>query len=133
MKKLLLWVALGVSVNAVAAEDFFDVSTAGSTTKVKAGDSGKLVIAITTRNGGHVSDKAPLKIELSSRDSKLSKEKLSLSDSVTPKDTDPRFEVDFTPSVQGPTSVEAKMTFFICSEKQCARQTKTLSLPVEVM
>lgn len=133
MKKLLLFSVFAWSVGALAADELYEVSTAGTTTKLKAGESGRLVIAITTKNGGHVSDKAPLKIELSSRESKFTKDKLSLTDSVSPKETDPRFEVGFTPAVQGPTTVEAKMTFFICSEQQCARQTRTLSLPVEVM
>lgn len=133
MNKLLLFSVFAWSVNAFAAEEFYEVSTAGTTTKLKAGESGKLVISISTKNGGHVSDKAPLKIELSSKESKFTKDKLSLTDSVAPKEADPKFEVGFTPAVQGPTTVEAKMTFFICSEQQCARQTRTLSLPVEVM
>ncbi len=134
MKKLSLLLVLASSLSAFAADvEFFEVSTAGSTTKLKAGESGKLVISISTKNGGHVSDEAPLKIELSSKESKLAKDKLSLADSVSPSKSDPRFEVPFTPTAQGPTTVEAKMTFFICSEKQCARQTKTLSFPVEVM
>ncbi|MBK9177924.1 MAG: hypothetical protein IPM46_16670, partial [Flavobacteriales bacterium] len=85
------------------------------------------------------SDEAPLKIELSSKESQLAKEKLTLADSLNKKKDgekdypDPRFEVGFTPHTQGPTTVEAKMTFFICTEKLCSRQTKNLSLPVEVM
>jgi uncharacterized membrane protein len=112
---------------------FYEVSTEGTSTKLKAGDTGKVIISIKSKNGAHVSDEAPLKIELSSKQSKLSKEKLTLADSVNPKKEDPRFEVPFTPTAHGQSSVEAKMTFFICTEKQCARQVKTISLPVEVM
>jgi hypothetical protein len=110
---------------------FYDVTTAGSTTRLKAGESGKLIIAITPKNGAHISDEAPLKIELSSRESTFTKSKLSLSDAV--QKGEPRFEIPFTPTAQGPTSVEAKMTFFVCAEKQCTRQTRTLSFPVEVL
>lgn len=127
---------------AIAAEpdtaSMYDVSTEGTTTTMKAGDKGKVVISIHAKNGAHVSDEAPLHIELSSKQSKLDKEKLVLSDSLNKKAKDakeypdPRFEVGFTPSTQGKTSVDARMTFFICTETQCARQTKNLSLPVDV-
>jgi hypothetical protein len=132
LRSLLSVLFLLAAASAAAETDsLYEVITDGTTTKLKAGDSGKVVIAIKLKDGAHVSDQAPLKIELSSKQSSLAKEKLTLSDS-TDKDT-PRFEVPFTPKTQGPTSIEAKMTFFICTEKQCARQTRTLSLPVEVM
>jgi hypothetical protein len=116
----------------------YEVSTAGTTTKMKAGEKGKVVISIAAKNGAHVSDEAPLRIELSSKESKLDQEKITLADSLNKKAKDakdypnPRFEVGFTPSTQGKTSVDARMTFFICTESLCSRQTKKLSLPVEV-
>ena len=114
-------------------ESFYEVTTDGTTRKLKAGESGKVIISIKAKNGAHVSDEAPLKIELSSRQAKLGKEKLTLADSVAPKKEDPRFEVPFTPSAHGKSSVEAKLTFFICTEKLCSRQVKNLTFPVEVM
>jgi hypothetical protein len=131
MPTLLLFVASASFAEPDVAA-FYDVITEGSTTKLKAGETGKVVISIKALNGAHVSDEAPLKIELSSKQSKLSKEKLTLADSIK-NSPNPRFEVPFTPSTQGPTTVEAKMTFFICTEKLCSRQTKNLSFPVEVM
>ena len=116
----------------------YDVSTEGTSTAVKAGEKGKVVISIRAKNGAHVSDEAPLRIELSSKQSKLDKEKITLEDSLNKKAKDakeypnPRFEVGFTPTTQGKTSVDAKMTFFICTETLCSRQTKNISLPVEV-
>lgn len=112
---------------------FYEVTTEGTSTKLKAGETGKVIIAIKSKNGAHVSDEAPLKIELSSKQSKLGKEKLTLADSLNAKKEDPRFEVPFTPTAHGSSSVEAKLTFFICTEKLCSRQVKNLSFPVEVM
>lgn len=142
MRNLMSVLMLLTAVPALAEIDpssFYEVSTTGTTTKLKAGESGKVVISIKAKNGAHVSDEAPLRIELASKQSKLTKEKLTLADSVNQKKQgetnypDPRFEVAFTPSSQGPTTVEAQMTFFICTEKQCSRQTQKLTLPVEVM
>lgn len=141
--RLLLALAV-LSLPALAEEPdeiarYYDVMTNGTTTRLKAGETGNIVISIKVKNGAHVSDEAPLKIELSSKQSTLSKEKLTLADSKNLRKEgeknypDPRFEVPFTPTTQGPTSVEAKMTFFICTEKLCSRQTRQISFPVEVM
>lgn len=139
MRSMILCSAL-VAATALAGDpdvtSLYDVKTDGSSTAVKSGEKGKLVISITAKNGAHVSDEAPLRIELSAKDAKLDKEKLTLADSLEKKSDkvqypDPRFEVGFTPS-GGKASVEAKMTFFICTEKVCARQTKTVTLPVTV-
>lgn len=135
MRNLML-VLMVVAVPAWAEIDvtsFYEVSTEGTSTKLKAGDTGKVVISIKSKKGAHVSDEAPLKIELSSKQGKLSKETLTIADSVALKKEDPRFEVPFTPTAHGQSSVEAKLTFFICTEKQCSRQVKNLTLPVEVM
>jgi hypothetical protein len=115
----------------------YDVSTEGSSQTVKAGEKGKLVIEFKTKPGSHISGDAPLKIELSGKVAKLEKDKLTAADSVSKKAegkeyVDPRFEVPFTVATAGKTTVDAKMTFFICTDKVCARQQKTLSVPVEV-
>ena len=45
---------------------------------------------------------------------------------------DPRFEVPLSASAKGPGAVEAKLTFFVCTETLCSRQQRTLSVPVTV-
>jgi len=114
----------------------YDVTTDGSSQKVKAGEKGKLVIEFKTKAGSHISDEAPMKIELTGKDAKLDKAKLTLADSIAKKEAgkeyvDPRFEVPFVVAAAGKASVEAKLTFFVCTDKVCARQQKTLNLPVE--
>ena len=116
----------------------YEVSTDGTSTQVKAGEKGTFVLAIKSKAGAHVSDEAPLKLEVKGTQLTPAKEKLSLSDSVAKKAegqefADPRFEVPFTAAAAGKGSVDAKLTFFICTEKICARQQKTFSLPVEVL
>ena len=114
----------------------YDVTSDGSSQKVKVGQKGKLVIEFHTKAGSHISGEAPMKIELSAKDAKLDKEKLTLADSVTKKEAgkdyvDPKFEVPFVVAAAGKASLEAKLTFFICTDKVCARQQKTLLVPVE--
>jgi len=116
----------------------YEVSTAGSSTQVKAGSAGVFVLSIKSKAGAHVSDEAPLKLELKGSGVALPQEKLALKDSVAKKAAgqafvDPRFEVPFKADAAGKGQVEAKLTFFICSEQLCARQQKTLSVPVEAL
>jgi hypothetical protein len=116
----------------------YEVSTEGTSTKVKAGEQGVFVLSIKSKQGAHVSDEAPLKLELKGTQVVPAQEKLALKDSVAKKAAgqqfvDPRFEVPFKATAAGKGLLEAKLTFFICSEQLCARQQKTFSLPVEVL
>lgn len=117
----------------------YEVSTEGTSTKVKAGEQGVFVLSIKSKSGAHVSDEAPLKLELKGGAQLTpAQEKLALKDSVAKKAAgqqfvDPRFEVPFKATAAGKATLEAKLTFFICSEQLCARQQKTFSLPVEVL
>ncbi len=115
----------------------YELTTQGSSQKIKAGSKGTFVVALKTKNGSHVSGEAPFKIEVSGKGVKPDKEKLSLADAVEKKPVpdgvvDPRFEVPFTAASVGRAAVDAKLTFFICTAKICARQQKTLSVPIEV-
>lgn len=116
---------------------YYEIKTDGTSQKVKSGAKGTLVLAIKTKSGAHISDDAPLKVELTGDKVKPEKAKLSRADSVSKKEpgqefADPRFEVPFTAEAAGQGKLDAKLTFFVCTEKVCARQQKSLSLPVEV-
>jgi hypothetical protein len=131
-----------LAVGTAAAEDvdpatLYDLSTEGSSAQVKTGEKGKFVVSIKARDGAYVSDEAPLKIQVKGQKVTPEKTTLKLSDSVTPvpagsKQAQPRFEVPIKGETQGAGAVDAKVTFFICTEKLCARQQKDLTVPVEV-
>src|SRR5215472_8037644 len=115
----------------------YEITTAGSAQRVKAGSKGTVAVAIKTKNGSHVSGEAPFKLEVSAKGVKPEKERLSLADAVDKRPVengvaDPRWEIAFLAPSAGHGEVDAKLTFFICTEKICARQQKTVSIPVEV-
>jgi hypothetical protein len=115
----------------------YELNTQGTSHKLRSGGKGTLVIALKTKNGSHVSGEAPFKIEVVGKGVQPEKEKLALADAVSKKPVsdgvmDPRFEVPLTAASPGKAQVDAKLTFFICTEKICARQQKTLSVPIEV-
>lgn len=119
---------------ALAAEpdpaSLYELSTTGTPTRVKAGEKGTFKLEIRPRGEAHVSDEAPLKVELTGKNLKLSQDKLSSKDAANPRT--PRFEVPFTAESAGSGAVDVKATFFICTENLCARQQKVLSVPVAV-
>jgi hypothetical protein len=136
-----LWVAFAwtqaLAADEVDPSSLYEISTEGTSAKVKAGEKGVFVLSIKSKEGAHVSDEAPLKLQVKGTQLTPAKEQLGREDSVAKKAegqafVDPRFEVPFTAAVAGKGTVDAKLTFFICTEKICARQQKTFSLPVEV-
>ncbi len=129
--KTLIAVASLFSVTAFAQDDgLATVSTDGSTAKLKAGEKGKMVIAFHVAAGSHISDEAPLKIELSSEKAALDKKLLTLADST--QKGEPKFEVGFGAGGKGSTAIDAKLTYFVCTDTKCVRQSKKLSVAVEV-
>ncbi|MCI0573928.1 MAG: hypothetical protein L0Y66_24595 [Myxococcaceae bacterium] len=142
MKRLVTVVALLTAVSAFGAEDvdpasLYELSTEGSTAALKSGERGKFVLTIRTKPEAHVSDEAPLKLELGGQKVQVAKSKLTLADSVAKKKegqayAEPRFEVPITGTEAGKGVVDGKLTFFICTEKLCARQQRNVSVPVTV-
>lgn len=127
----------------VRAEDDVDVSklyeitTEGTSKTLEAGKPGTFVFSVKTVDGAYISDEAPLRIELSGKNVKPEKARLTYADSLTRKEgakppPDPRFEVPITADGKGKGTVDAKATLFICTAKLCVRQQRTVSVPVEV-
>ncbi len=116
----------------------YDLSTEGSTQKVKAGVNGVAVLWIRAKNGAHVSDETPLKLEASGDHVKVTKNLLTYADSVTRASAgmrrypDPKFEIPFSATAPGKGKVDLKLTFFICTEKLCMRQQRSVQVPVLV-
>lgn len=118
---------------AAEAARSYRIETEGTTRSVKAGAGGVLVLSIVPLNGTHVHPQAPLKIALQATPGlALSKAQLGHKDAVQPKADGPRFEVPFTAARAGKEEARAKVDFFICSEKWCVKQTRDVSVPVEV-
>jgi len=120
----------------------YKVSTEGSTTQLQAGQKGKLVLSISLSESAHLSEEAPLRIAVSGTNG-AAPEKTSLvyADQVSQKAPGQKyanpvvFEVPFSVAAKAPpitATVDAKMTFFVCTADICARQQQQVSLPVKV-
>jgi hypothetical protein len=140
MRPLLASLLLLGSVARAADPDpasLYVLSTEGSTTSLRAGQPGTFVLSIRTVPGAHVSDEAPLKLLLAgSGGVQPAKATLGRADAKAVQKgsgpADPRFEVPFSVAGKGPGVLEAKLTFFVCTDTLCSRQQKTLNVPVTV-
>src|SRR3954468_2435952 len=136
---LALALALPAAAQAPDVTKLYQVTTDGSTTKLGAGQKGKLVLSIKLLSpSAHVSDEAPLKIALSGSNGAVpEKTTLAYPDQVSKKPAGQKyanpvvFEVPFAVEVPGDAkaksvsaAVTAKMTFFVCTEQLCSRQQK---------
>jgi len=140
MRAVILSISLMLGIPAgVAAEPGADaaksyrVETAGTTLAVAAGGAGKLVLSIVPLADTHVHPQAPLKIALSGTAGlKLAREALQRKDAVDPKAEGPRFEVPFTAVAAGAQEARAKIEFYLCAADWCARQTRDVSVRIDV-
>jgi hypothetical protein len=110
----------------------YRIETTGTTTSVKAGAKGTLVIAIVPAEKIHVHPQAPLRITLESPGLTLEKTTLGHKDAVDPKADGPRFEVPFVAARAGRQEARAKVDFFVCSDRWCVKQTRDLTVAVDV-
>lgn len=115
---------------AAEAARSYRIETAGTTTEVKAGGKGSLVLTIVPVGKVHVHPQAPLKITLASKGLSLEKTSLGHKDAVDPKAEGPRFEVPFVAGAAGKHDATAKLDFFICSDQWCVKQTRDVTVAV---
>jgi hypothetical protein len=112
----------------------YAVDTSGSTSSLKVGERGKLVVALRmTAPGWHVHPDAPLKVRLEAPAGlKLDKTDLGRKDLPDPKAAAPSFEAPFLATAAGAQEARATVDFFVCSDTACVKQAKTVAIPVAV-
>lgn len=119
---------------AAVAAGAYSIETAGSTARVGSGQEGKLVVVIqATAAGWHVHPQAPVKVKFRAPPGlKLAKAELSRRDAVNPGAESPRFEAPFVATAAGRQEARADVDFFICSADACVKQTRTVTIAVDV-
>jgi len=110
---------------------FYDLKTE-ATPKVAKGASGKVKIDIVAKAGAHVDKDAPIEIVLKApKGVTLSKTKLGKKEADF-RDASAFFDVAFTGKEAGKGEVEAELSFYVWTDKICAKQERTAKLPVSV-
>lgn len=118
---------------AAEAAKSYRIETSGTTQKLAKGEKGVFVLSIVPVDKVHVHPQAPLKISLESTAGlRLEKTALGKADPVDPKAEGRRFEVPFVAAASGRQEARASLDFFICSDAWCVKQTKQVSVAVDV-
>lgn len=104
-----------------------------ATPQVKAGEAGRLTLAVKPNPGAKVKPETPFKTKLSATAPvELAKTELAYADNTRVEGNGPVFEVPFTAKAPGAGEVAADMVFFVCTDEACVRTTEQVRLPVTV-
>ncbi|MGC4116590.1 MAG: hypothetical protein QM765_18865 [Myxococcales bacterium] len=129
-------VAVGVLLSAACAraggktDGLFTVETK-SPGKVAAGEKGTAEIQIKVKPDGHISDEAPLKAKVSGKNVQPAKDKLAKSDAVY-KDGGATLPLPFTATEKGAGSLDADLSFYMCSKEIREKHERKVTIPVTV-
>lgn len=102
-----------------------------ATPKLAQGAAGELVVRIEPRPGAEIHKEAPISLTLQAQGVETGKKKLGRPD-LTMEGENGSFTVPFTAVTPGTGSIDALLTFFVCTDKVCARQQRQATLPVTV-
>jgi hypothetical protein len=101
--------------------------------KAKHGAVAKARLEVVPVAGAHVSPDAPISLTVrSGAFSKVEKEKLGRSEARPTDKQGVFFEVPFTSAQAGKDELHAKLNFFICTATLCEKQSRDVTLALEV-
>lgn len=116
-----------------ATKDDYTLDTSGTETKIKLGGEGRFSLVVTPKNGKKVHPDAPF--EVSFKDPKgvtPAKGKLGRSDVVDKAAKAPEVQTRLRGEKAGPTTLEASVSFFLCTDAWCQRMTDRVSVAITV-
>lgn len=104
----------------------------GASERVTKGEKGRVTVRIQPKSGAHVSAEAPASLTLVSGPGlSIAREKSGKADLKFAGDN-ASFEVPFTASASGKSTIDASLRFYICTEQACTQQDRKASLTVAV-
>lgn len=129
-----LFAGTALAQSATEAAQGYTLEAGASPSTVKVGEAGKVSIVIRPKAPTwHVHPQAPLKVQLNAPAGlELERRDLGRKDVADPKAEALRFESPFVATAAGRQLVQAKVDFFICSDKACVKQVKDVAVPVTV-
>ncbi|MBM4283609.1 MAG: hypothetical protein FJ137_23680 [Deltaproteobacteria bacterium] len=116
-----------------ATKDDYALDTSATTAKLKVGEDGMFSVRITPKNGKKVHEQAPL--ELSFVDNgfvKPGKPKLGRADVKKNGAKEPEVATTLRALKAGTTTLEANISFFLCTEAWCQRMSDRVQVSVVV-
>ena len=102
-----------------------------ATPSVAKGSEGELVIRIKPKPGAEIHKEAPISLALDARNVEPGQKKVGRKE-LKMEGENGSFTVPFKAVEAGAGGIDANLTFFICTDKVCARQQRKATLPVTV-
>lgn len=116
-----------------ATRDDYELSTAGTDAHVKVNAEGKFALVITPKNGKKIHPDAPLEVTFKpSKGVKPQKGKLGRADIVDKNAKEPRVVTSVRGEKAGATTMDADVSFFLCTDSWCQRMSDRISVAITV-
>ncbi len=130
---LLASIGIAISIATVAtsaqAGELWDVTAADA--KVAVGKKGTAMVTISSKNGWHLNEEAPMTVKLTpAAGVSIDKPKLTRADAVARTKETARFAVALTAAEAGSTTIEADARFVICQDTACKPVSEKITVAV---
>lgn len=116
-----------------ATKDDYAVDTSGTAAKIKVNADGTFSLKITPKNGKKVHPEAPLEVSLVDNAAiKPAKSKLGRGDLKEKGAKEPEVTTSLHGVKAGATTLEANISFFLCTDAWCQRMSDRIQIPITV-
>lgn len=116
-----------------ATKDDYTLDTSGTDAKIRLGSDGKFSLVVTPKNGKKVHPDAPFEVSFKEPQGvKPLKTKLGRADVVDKASKAPEVQTKLRGEKVGATTVDASVSFFLCTDAWCQRMTDRISIPITV-
>ncbi len=116
-----------------ATKDDYAVDTSATSAKLKVNGDGTFSLKITPKNGKKVHPEAPLEISIVDNAAvKPAKSKLGRGDLKEKGGKEPEVTTSLRGVKSGATTLEATISFFLCTDAWCQRMSDRVQIPITV-
>ncbi|HEY4221932.1 MAG TPA: hypothetical protein VGO62_11325 [Myxococcota bacterium] len=116
-----------------ASKDDYELDVGGTDSKLKAGTDGKFDLVIRPKNGMKIHPQAPLEVTFKDlKGVKPGKSKLGRNDLVDKDSKAPEVRTTLRADKPGQYTLDANVSFFLCTDAWCQRMSDHVSIAITV-
>lgn len=116
-----------------ATKDDYELDTSGTDAKIKVGADGKFSLVVKPKNGKKVHPDAPFEVTFKEpKGVRPAKNKLGRADVVDKAAKAPEVQTKLKADKPGDATLEASVSFFLCTDAWCQRMTDRVSVAITV-
>lgn len=116
-----------------ATKDDYELDTSATDAKIKAGGDGTFSLVVKPKNGKKVHPDAPFEVTFKDpKGVRPAKTKLGRNDVVDKASKSPEVRTTLKAEKAGATTLEASVSFFLCTDAWCQRMTDRVSVPITI-